>query len=366
MGKEKLRDSNIELLRIFTMLGVIILHYNYADAGGGFRLVTPGSINYYLMYVLQSMSIAAVDLFILISGYFMCTSCKRGIFKPLTLVAQVIVFRVLICIASGILHGGISLRGIVSALIPRNYFVILYVVLYLISPYLNLLLHAMDQKEMRRMMLILLLLFSLEPTLVDLMSEVTGSEQNELSAVGRYGSQWGYCIVNFVLMYLVGAYLRLHPEKTDKIPTGKLCAGFGLFLAADVCWSLLNNHMTRFASRSAYEYCNPLVICSAATLFLLFRRMQIKPNRIINSLAKGSFTVYLLHGVLLQFLRIEKFVNKNPLIYLLHVLLGAALIYLVCWTVYVCYDFVTSRLYRLLQSKVHFYEYEVKPAEAKS
>lgn len=365
MGREKIRDSNIELLRIFTMLGVIILHYNNADAGGGFRLVEAGSINYYLMYVLESMCIAAVDLFVLISGYFMCNSYKRGIFKPLTLLFQVIVFRELTVIASGILHRNLSLHGIVSALIPRNYFVILYVTLYLVSPYLNLLLHAMSQKEMRRMMVILLLLFSLEPTLVDLMSEVTGTEQVDLSMVGRYGSQWGYCIVNFVLMYLVGAYLRLHPEKTDKIPTGKLCAGFGLFLAADVCWSLLNNHMTRFASRSAYEYCNPLVICSAVILFLLFRRMRIKPSKVINTLAKGSFTVYLLHGTLLQFLRIEQFVNKNPLIYLLHTLLGAALIYLVCWVVYVCYDFVTSRIYRLLQSKVHFYEYEVKPAEAK-
>ena len=42
MGREKIRDSNIELLRIFTMLGVIILHYNNADAGGGFRLVEAG------------------------------------------------------------------------------------------------------------------------------------------------------------------------------------------------------------------------------------------------------------------------------------------------------------------------------------
>ena len=365
MGREKLRDSNIELLRIFTMLGVIILHYNNADVGGGFRLVNAGSINYYLMYVLESMCIAAVDLFVLISGYFMCNSYKRGIFKPLTLLFQVIVFRELTVIASGILHRNLSLHGIVSALIPRNYFVVLYVTLYLVSPYLNLLLHAMGQKEMRRMMVILLLLFSLEPTLVDLMSEVTGTEQVDLSMVGRYGSQWGYCIVNFILMYLVGAYLRLHPEKTDKIPTGRLCIGFGLFLAADVCWSLLNNRMTRYTSRSAYEYCNPLVICSAVILFLLFRRMTIKPNRIINGLAKGSFTVFLLHGILLQFLRIERFVNLNPLVYLLHTLLGAALIYLVCWAVYFCYDFVTSWLFRLVQSKVHFYEFEVQPADEK-
>ena len=41
----KQRQSNIELLRILAILGVILLHYNNDSSGGGFRFVEPGSLN---------------------------------------------------------------------------------------------------------------------------------------------------------------------------------------------------------------------------------------------------------------------------------------------------------------------------------
>lgn len=55
---KKQRDSNIELLRIFTMLGVIVLHYNNAEIGGGFSAVESGSLNYYLMYMYWRVSVS--------------------------------------------------------------------------------------------------------------------------------------------------------------------------------------------------------------------------------------------------------------------------------------------------------------------
>lgn len=39
MDKKRDRESNIELLRILAMLGVIILHYNNRDIGGGFFIL---------------------------------------------------------------------------------------------------------------------------------------------------------------------------------------------------------------------------------------------------------------------------------------------------------------------------------------
>ena len=77
------RKSNIELLRIFTMIGVIILHYNNPTIGGGITYATKGSANFYILYFLESLFACAVDLFILISGYFMCTNNKRNIFTRL-------------------------------------------------------------------------------------------------------------------------------------------------------------------------------------------------------------------------------------------------------------------------------------------
>ena len=72
----KTRQSNIELLRIFAACGVIILHYNNAGIGGGFAAVADGSLNQFIMMTLEMMAICAVNLYVLISGYFMRDSYK--------------------------------------------------------------------------------------------------------------------------------------------------------------------------------------------------------------------------------------------------------------------------------------------------
>lgn len=41
------RESNIELLRILSMLGVIVLHYNNKSIGG-VQFVTMGGVNYFV------------------------------------------------------------------------------------------------------------------------------------------------------------------------------------------------------------------------------------------------------------------------------------------------------------------------------
>ena len=89
------RDSNIELLRIIAALGVIILHYNNPIIGGGYKAVADGSINQFVMTVFEASFICAVNLFVLISGYFMKNSKKRDLLKPVELLAQLLFFELL-------------------------------------------------------------------------------------------------------------------------------------------------------------------------------------------------------------------------------------------------------------------------------
>lgn len=66
-GKDIPRDSNIELLRIFAILGVIVLHYNNWSMGGGFSYVASGSLNSRVLWSLEGLFICAVNLFVLIT-----------------------------------------------------------------------------------------------------------------------------------------------------------------------------------------------------------------------------------------------------------------------------------------------------------
>lgn len=348
--KTILRDSNIELLRILAILSVIVCHYNNPGMGGGLKYVLPGSINQYLLYFIMSVCVSAVDLFIIITGYYMCRSNKIRLVKPLQLLLQVVFFSFVIYITRVILHTTpFSVRALFRALIPANWFVILYITLYLLSPYINKMIASLSRKELRKFVLIAFLLFSVYPTVVDVSAEVIGSEWVGLSTIGAYGSQYGYQIVNFILMYMIGAYLRNCSINCRK-------SHLTLFLIVDVLflglWAALNDKIGFFTERSAWEYCNPLLIFEAASLFLLFHSLKIKNSVIINKLAAGAFTVYLLHMQLIQFLNIEKYVTGNPVVMLLHLAVASCVIYGICWIVYLIYDSVMTPLFLFFEKRI--------------
>ena len=82
-----MRQSNIELLRILAAFGVIVQHYNNPNIGGAIRAVIPRSPNAMILAFLHVGMICAVDLFILISGYFMRDTKKRDLLKPVKLLS---------------------------------------------------------------------------------------------------------------------------------------------------------------------------------------------------------------------------------------------------------------------------------------
>lgn len=274
----------------------------------------------------------------IISAYFMASSNKRDLWKPIQLLAQVIIFSVSKYTLISIIECNFSIRGLLGAFIPSNYFVILYTVVFIISPYINLIFEHLDSRKRKLFICTLILLFSVYPTIVDILIEVTKHSFNGLSSIGMYGSQYGYSIVNFTLCYCIGAYIRFESERISKVNTSKLVAGIFTCVTVMTIWSAMNDRIGYFTEKTAWEYCNPLVIMSAVYAFLLFKRINIKNSKLINSLAKGSFTVYLLHINLVTHVGVKLFVNNNIIFLILHMALSSVLIYFVCWIVYLIYS----------------------------
>lgn len=73
------------------MCGAIILHYNNPLIGKAFELVKDNTLNYWIIHFLESLFICSVNLFMVISGYFMVTSKKRNLWKVIELITQVII-----------------------------------------------------------------------------------------------------------------------------------------------------------------------------------------------------------------------------------------------------------------------------------
>lgn len=344
---KKVRDSNIELLRIICILGVIVLHYNGNVA---LDMVVKGSINDYLLLGLEILFICAVNLFVLISGFFLCSTNSRRAIKAIELVVQVMLFglgkyllRVLLFSAP------LTLGGFVSSAIPNNYYVTIYLALYLLSPYINLMLQKLSDKQFGVLLVLYLVLFSLIPTVLDTVNLTTGYNFNGLYPTGSGGSMYGYSFLNFSLMYLLGAYLR------RKAPGKALWDWIGLAVCFGVLfvWQLYCHPVAR-------AYSNPLVIGIAVFAFRLMSRVKLR-SAIINGLAKGAFTCFLLHDFFLHHIGIDKVVNGNILVLLGHIVLSACGIFLVCWVAWLVYDKVTAPIFRLLGKRLGKLDHLLSP-----
>lgn len=175
----------------------------------------------------------------MICGYFSCTSQKRNLLKPFELYLQIVLIHFgmdVLFSVYGAVRGtsAFSLRSflinfVLSDLVLSNYFIVLYIVLYFVSPYINVVLKKLDEAQWKRLLLILLLIFSVYAVFVDVYTEFMDSERMGMSPITAWGNRQGFNIVNFVVMYIIGAFVRLQN------PLKKMKSGYILWmLLADV------------------------------------------------------------------------------------------------------------------------------------
>ena len=338
-----MRKSGIELLRIISLFAVIMIHYwvqasQYAEG-----------LNYHSLVLFRSMSASAVDVFIIISGYFLCTTNKRTLGKPLNLIIQVSLINLMAYLIKSYfgIEPPISLRHITSAILPDSYYTTLFVVLYILSPYLNTMIINLSNKGWKILLFLSILIFSVYQTAFDLFSEVIGKEMMGLSPIGAWGAQNGFNIVNFTLLYIIGAFLRINPIKITKRNN---IIGIVLCVLLIFGWSEFDILLGAKSSLSGWAYHNPGVILLAALLFLYFKDLSFS-SRFINSAAKSVYTCFLGHCHIIAIVGIDFFVTK-PLHYMiLHFIVLSITCYIVFWFFWYIYDIITKSIYRRLDHK---------------
>ncbi len=333
------RQSNIELLRVLCMLGVVVLHFNNPVIGGAIDMVPPTSMHRLALCVAEGIAVCAVDLFVLITGYFMCNSSKsRSVVKPVKLLVQVILFNELwYLIESTILHRPVDMRnGVFYYLFPASYFAILYAAIYLVSPLINKAFNGMRDSSLDKVVIALLVLFSIEPYVVELLEQQTGMNFVGLSFVSAYGNGDGYNIVNFVLMYIIGLWIRRREDMLKQVSAWLIAVAWIIDVAI-IVWIM------QYDWNYSLEYLSPFVIIQAALLFVLFSRLNIQ-SRIINSLAKATFSVYLLNGYMLHYVDVNKIVAQNIIVMIVEMALVTIVIYLLCWILELIYSFVMDKV----------------------
>ena len=339
------RNSSIELLRIICILGVIILHYNNPDNGAAFSFVRKNTLQWFLCHFLESVFIIAVDVFMIISGYFLARNKQIKFWRPIELIVRVIVYSVGLYLLSVILGKSFSLKSLGRCLLPCNYFVILYCAVYIVSPYVNICLSRLSTKSLKILLVLLFCIFSLEPWLINLLENITGCLFNGLSFCGISGSQSGYDFVNFLLMYILGASLKFFSENG-----GEKKSTF-VYLGINFICSLVILLLDYLDIPCVYDYEMPILVINALFIFKFFESLKIN-SKVINFLASGSFSVFLLHFIFMDKIKVEWACSQNIFVLLLHIFTSSILIYLICFCCHLIYELTVTKLLKRIQSKI--------------
>lgn len=163
--KAKERSSNIELMRILAMLMIIMGHYVvHSDLIACINDTPPMSFHALFVSIEGMWGKTAINCFVMITGYFMCTS-HITIRKFLKLLLEIEFYNValmLIFMATG--YEFFSFKGILHHINPItsvfDLFVSCYLLFFLFIPFLNILIHNMNRKQHGALVMLLLFIYT--------------------------------------------------------------------------------------------------------------------------------------------------------------------------------------------------------------
>ena len=186
------RNSNIELLRLVLMFMVVLLHFNNDTMGGAFVYARNYPTANFILHFMESISICAVNCFMIVSGYFLYTNKRIKFSKVADILLIVIFYRfVNYLMLVAFLGELISLKHFVVLVLPMNYFAIFYVVCYILSPFVAKIWNDLDAKRSDLLICLLLAVFVIVPTLLDIAENIGLKIAAPLSPISTLGNGGG-------------------------------------------------------------------------------------------------------------------------------------------------------------------------------
>lgn len=240
---------------------------------------------------LVSLTMVAVNVFVLISGYF---GIRLGLKRYVHFFARVAFFSVgiyLTLVALGIKDWDVKFALHKAIPLLQDYwFVTSYTVLMLFAPALNALAEQASEAKLRYILLVILgfvFVFGWFKNLIEFNNGFTG--------------------LQLMLVYLIGRYIRLHQE-TSPIIRWLLQGHRTLYLLFGTAFlaALLTNGLSMLGvfrtepsvkriTLFCFLYTSPLVHLMSVSLFAYFMKLKIPYLRVINWLAASTLAVYLVH-----------------------------------------------------------------------
>ena len=309
----KKRESNFELLKIVLIIMVIALHYFNAEKGGGLGNVNKGTLNFYIMHLGESACIVSVNAFVIITGYFSCKKEEINISKVIKLFSLTIFYAIFFYLIVILFNKvSISFETIKEFIFNcfNYWFLVIYCILYLLIPYINKLISSLTERQLKNLLIINILFFYLWPTVFTGVTLIDG----------------GYGIVNFINLYLIGAYIRLYRNQNIK-------KRYSLLIY--ILCTIITFFISLFFRGRAWKYVSIVNLIGSIALFEIFKSIKLDENKFINALASYTFAIFTIHvnTFITQWLYRELFHSKeywNDSKMILNLIISIVGIYIFC------------------------------------
>ena len=272
--EQRVRQSNMELLRIVAMFMIVVYHavvYAFYD----YRAESP------IFASLLTLLHIGVPLFVLISGYFGIKPTIKGVLQ----LYLILLFYNLLIYGIRLVLGDVlfTYKEFLKLWFPfsigrRWWFFKVYMMLYLFTPVIN---FIRDKIGGGKMLIISGFVtfywgwFAQHPSLYD-----------------------GKNVVNFIFLYMLGHQIRtkiVERNYNSKKVRLQYCVSY--LLIAGIIGIVLyfsNEHIQDVIKRLCYGYNSPVLILMSVLFFLIFTTFNFK-SKVVNWIAGSVFAVYCVH-----------------------------------------------------------------------
>lgn len=344
------RKSNFEWLRVLAMGMIISLHYMFKGS-----VVLPmtqdTSLANLIMWLITYACLPAVNVYVLISGYFLVETEFR--FRRLIdLCIQVLEYSIIVTVVM-VVSGQITLNslsfydwlGFIFPIGTEEYwFITAYILMYILTPVLGAGAKALSEKKLRIAVILMLAITSLEKTIMPY-----------YLPTDRNGYEYGW----FIVMFLVAAYIRLyglswlegHIVRSWIVYVVSVVLSFAFSIGCSIAETKTGIETFGHFVDITVDYNFLLTFTAAIGLFYVFRNSQFneeKKTADIGRLLGGlTFGIYLLHEHPL--IRYEWPVwcnvtrDRLPVFIVLHLLLCVLIIF----TIGAIVEWLRSRIHRI-------------------
>ncbi len=299
----KKRNSNIELLKIIAIFIIVINHVtmtlttnNIYSSQYLLPEIATSNIQHLIIFFFRYFGSWGNCIFLVCSAWFLLEQPKIKLQKVIKIILNVWVISILILVGVMLLPNiNVDSKYILYSLFPNifanNWFVTCYILLYLVHPYLNIIIKSLSKNQLLVFNIVTFILYML-----------IGSIKSDL----LFNNQ----LIMFIVIYMYVAYVKFymrdfHTNMKKNVYLFIISSLFILLSYLALNWLVLNighwqNKIIHFNTLS-----NPFILLSAISIFNISNNFKERNIKVINYISSITLLIYIIHEniLLLRYIR---------------------------------------------------------------